>query len=572
MPKPSKHMAAPTELRRRAEARLHARQTPAATTRATPRDRPLVHELEVHQIELEMQNEELLAVRNSLETLLAKYTDLYDFAPVGYLTLDPRGGIREANLAGAALLGVARTALVRRRLSGFVAPLERPVIEAFLKRVFTQNTWQECEVRLLVDNQPLVDVRMEAVVFASGEACRVAMMDITALKQADTDRLVLNKLESTGILAGGIAHDFNNLLTVLLLNLELAQRLTPSGGALAGHLADARQISQLARGLTAQLLTFADGGAPIRKAMALTEMIRDSVRPALSGSNVRCEFLLAQDLWTAEVDVGQIGQVIRNIVQNAREAMPRGGVVFVRAENVVLRAQDVPALPAGAYVQVSVTDQGPGIPGAVLPKIFDPYFSTKQRGPQRGMGLGLTICHAVVKKHDGAILAKTEKGVGSTFLVYLPAARKAPGAQVACATLSMPWHGRVLVMDDDDPVRNLVGLTLRGMGHTVELAENGEKAIALFKRAKTLGNPFELVVLDLTVRGGMGGLEAVRVLLEIDPAVVAIAMSGYVHDPVILYPERYGFMAALAKPFNHETLREAITQVMDRLPAHRAVS
>ena len=260
---------------------------------------------------------------------------------------------------------------------------------------------------------------MEAVAFESGQACRVAVTDITARKRAEADRLILNKLESTGILAGGIAHDFNNLLTVILLNLELAQTLNPSDDKLALHLAEAKETCLLASSLTAQLLTFAKGGAPIRKAMLLSGVIQESVRPALSGSKVRCEFSLAEDLWLAEVDAGQIGQVIRGMVLNAREAMPQGGVVYVRAENVVLSAQEQPSLPAGEYVRVSIADQGAGIAKEVLPKIFDPYFSTKQRGDQKGMGLGLTICHAVVQKHGGAIAVKSEVG-GRDHFRHLP--------------------------------------------------------------------------------------------------------------------------------------------------------
>ena len=394
----------------------------------------LVHELQVHQIELEMQNEELQQARDEMEAGLEKYSDLYDFAPVGYLTLDREGTIREANLTSASLLGIERSRLVKRRFGLFVSAADLPAFNAFLTKVFESKAREFCEVTLLKEGKPPVEVRIEAAVAASGRECRAVLTDITEHKRAEEDRLILNKLESTGILAGGIAHDFNNLLTVILLNLELAQTLIPPGEELAHRLEEAKKAALTARGLTQQLITFAKGGAPVRKPTRLSGVIQESVRPALSGSRVRCEFSLAEDLWLAEVDAGQIGQVIRNLVLNAREAMPEGGVVSVRAENVVLGSHENPSLPPGDYVRVSIADQGGGIAKEVLPKIFDPYFSTKQRGDQKGMGLGLTICHTVIQKHGGAIAVESELGVGTTFHLHLPASRKllAEGEGIRC--------------------------------------------------------------------------------------------------------------------------------------------
>jgi CheY-like chemotaxis protein len=398
----------------------------------------------------------------------------------------------------------------------------------------------------------------------------VAVTDITARKRAESDRLILDKLESTGILAGGIAHDFNNLLTIMLLNLELAQALNHSDEKLALHLAEAKETCLLASSLTAQLLTFAKGGAPIRKAMLLSRVIQESARLAMSGSRVGCDFSLAEDLWMAEVDAGQIGQVIRGMVLNAREAMPQGGVVYVRAENVILSAREQPSLPAGEYIRVSITDQGTGIAKDVLPKIFDPYFSTKHRGDQKGMGLGLTICHAVVQKHGGAIAVKSEVGSGTTFDIYLPAARKLSGGEKVPMPASELRHGRVLVMDDEEGVREVLAQTLEAMGHSAEMADDGQKAIEVFRKAQSLGRPFDVALLDLTVREGMGGQETVQALLKIDPNVKAIAMSGYIDSPVILEPERHGFKAALEKPFDAGKLQEILSRVIGSSPGGKA--
>ena len=549
------------EMRRRAEERLREQHPETGQARTEAETQRLVHELQVHQIELEMQNEELQTARDEVASGLEKYSDLYDFAPVGYLTLDPEGRVLEANLTCASLLGIDRSRLVKRRFGVFVSAADLPAFNAFITRVFESKAREFCEVMLLKEGKPPVEVRIEAVVAASGRECRAAVTDIAERKQGEKDRLVLSKLESTGILAGGIAHDFNNLLAVIVLNLELARTLPP-GRKLTRHLEAAKETALMARGLTQQLLTFARGGAPVRKVTSLSGVIHESVRPALSGSRVRCEFSLAEDLWPAEVDEGQVGQVIRNMVLNAKEAKPQRGVVSVRAENVVVGSQENPSVPPGEYVRVSIADRGDGISKEVLPKIFDPYFSTKQRGDQKGMGLGLTICHAVVQKHGGAIAVESTVGAGTTFHIYLPASRKLSGEEEASVPKALPRHGRILVMDDEEGVREPFGLTLQQMGHEVELAKDGETAIEVYERAKGVGRPFDVVILDLTGMGGMGGQEAIRALLRIDPTVKAIVMSGYANDPVVLEHERHGFRGALKKPFNTGELHEIVFRVM----------
>jgi CheY-like chemotaxis protein len=386
--------------------------------------------------------------------------------------------------------------------------------------------------------------------------------DITEQKRTEEDRLILNKLESTGILAAGIAHDFNNLLTMILLNLELAQTLIPPGEELAHRLEQAKQAGLMAAGLTRQLASFGAGGAPVRKPALLAGLTEASVRLAVSGSVVRCDFSLAEDLWPAEVDAGQIGQVIRNLVLNAREAKPAGGVVSVRAENEVLGPQGNPSLPPGDYVRISITDWGGGIPKEVLPRIFDPYFSTKQRGTQKGMGLGLTICHTIIQKHGGAIAVESEPGVGTTFRLHLPASRMLLQKEKAFVPSGVLGHGRILVMDDEEVIRKLVRRLLQEMGHEVELVEDGQSAVGVYESARGQGRPFDAVILDLTIRDGVGGQETIRELLKIDPAVKAIVMSGYPNDPAVLEPERYGFEGVLTKPFDKLKLGAVLSLVL----------
>jgi two-component system, cell cycle sensor histidine kinase and response regulator CckA len=564
MPKPPSETA---ERRRRAEARLREHPPQPGLAGADLDTQRLVQELQVHQIELEMQNEELQKARDTVESSLEKYSDLYDFAPVGYLTLDREGTIQEVNLAGAGLLGIDRSRLLKRRFQPYVTPTDLPVFHTFLKTVFQSKTKESCDLTLLHATRPSTAVRIEATLAASGRECRAVLTDMTERKRAEEDRLILSKLESTGILAGGIAHDFNNLLTVILLDVELAQGFVSGHAEYARYLEDAKATVLTARGLTQQLIAFAEGGTPTRKPTRLTGLIQEAVRAALSGSRVRCEFDLADDLWLVEADEDQIGQVIRNMVLNAREAMPEGGSISVNTGNLALKSPPGPALLPGDYVRISITDRGGGIAEENLPRIYDPYFSTKRRGVQKGMGLGLTICHTIVQKHGGTIITESDVGVGTTFHIHLPACspptnRKLPRNEQAPAPHVLPPSGRILVMDDEDGVREVMGAMLERMGFEVEVVADGAMAVEAYKSAQRQERSFHAVILDLTVRAGMGGTEAMRTLLEIDPAVKAIVMSGYTDDPVLLDPERHGFKGVMAKPFTGDNLRMILARVM----------
>jgi CheY-like chemotaxis protein len=234
----------------------------------------------------------------------------------------------------------------------------------------------------------------------------------------------------------------------------------------------------------------------------------------------------------------------------------------VRAENVVLGAQENPSLPPGAYVRVSIADRGGGIPKEVLPRIFDPYSSTKQRGDQKGMGLGLTICHRVIQEHGGAIAVESPPGGGTTFHLHLPASRRLVEEKRVPRPKAPPRHGRILVMDDEESMRKAVGRLLELMGHTVDLVEDGQRAIELYQGAKNQGRPFDAVILDLTVRAGLGGQSALQALLKLDPTVKAIVMSGYADDPLVLHPESHGFKGALAKPFDRARLQDVLGRVL----------
>ena len=553
-------------LRRLANQRLNDLEPPGQMQRIQTDVQRVLHELHVHQIELEMQNEELQNARNKAETLLEKYTDLYDFAPIGYLSLDVKSKILEANLTAATLLGTGRSQLMQQQLTQFLTPDSRTPFLSFLATLFAHSGKQVCEVELLQNAGTPIEVRIEAEMIASKTECRAVIEDISGLKQAEKNRLILNKLESTGILAGGIAHDFNNLLTVISLNLELARKLTPPEGDLRIHLENAETTALAARSLTQQLITFSEGGSPVLKPLHLPTIIHESVRAALSGSRTQCRFSLADDLWPAEADARQIEQVIRNLILNAREAMPQGGEISINAENISSESDGNPSDPPDRTVRIRITDKGGGIAKEVLPKIFDPYFSTKKRGDQKGMGLGLTICHTIVTKHKGTITAESAAGTETAFTIHLPAAPEIPAEEKPPTPAGLQHPSKILVMDDEEGLRAVVGLLLRQLGHEVETVADGKKAIEVYGEAQHRGRPFDLVLLDLTIREGMSGQDTIQALLQTDPSVTAVVMSGYTDDPAILDPARYGFKSALLKPFGCDELKDSMSRAIQSCP------
>lgn len=390
--------------------------------------------------------------------------------------------------------------------------------------------------------------------------------DLTAAKQAEADRLILGKLESTGVLAGGIAHDFNNLLTAILLNLDLARHHKDSATVMLPRIQAAEKAALAARNLTQQLITFSRGGASIVQVTDVRALLFESLPLVLSGSTVRVDMTITPDLWPAEVDGGQIGQVFRNLILNAREAMPRGGMIYLNAVNVSLPEGAVVGLPAGNYLKISVKDEGEGIAPDILEKIFDPYFSTKQRGPQKGMGLGLTICHSIVKKHNGVITAESELGKGATFHVYLPAKCESQPQNSTESTPPIPGAGpkgkRILVMDDEPVMLESLSLALHRMGYDVVETPEGALAVKLYQEALAGGRRFDLVLLDLTIPGGLGGCEALKAIHAIDPDAKAVVMSGYTDSEVMRDPKSAGFQGALLKPFTGEALTKLINRLL----------
>jgi len=396
-----------------------------------------------------------------------------------------------------------------------------------------------------------------------GEKIIVDIRDITQRKKAEEALQRMQRLESVGTLAGGIAHDFNNILTGVYGNIELAGMKLPEDHEASRHIRTAGQSLNRAKHLTKQLLTFARGGEPLLEAVDIRQIVRDSVQFDLSGSSIKAHLLLPDDLWKVKADRGQISHVFANLIINAKEAMPMGGFVHIEAENV----RDRQVLPAsshsGDYVRISIRDEGVGIPEDMIKRVFDPYFTTKQSGS----GLGLAIAHSIVSKHGGHISVRSEPGEGATFTLFLPAAqsyeKNEEREKEGSGEEKEAGLRRVLVMDDEETVRNVSTRMLEAFGYSTDVAADGEETLKKYRESLEQGKPFDVVIVDLTIPGGMGGKEVTRELLDAYPDAKIIVTSGYSTDPVLANYGDYGFVGRIVKPFQMEELKREIKRVIN---------
>ncbi len=382
-------------------------------------------------------------------------------------------------------------------------------------------------------------------------------MEKEARLQGELERS--SRLESLGVLAGGIAHDFNNLLTAILGNLGLAAMDKRVMAAAGDCISEAERGARRAKDITQQLLTFAKGGDPVRTSVFLPDVVKEAANFASHGSKVRFDFDYPPDLPPGDVDAGQISRVVHNLVINAVQAMPDGGVVSIALAAVSLGAGDVGTLPTGRFLKLTIADTGKGIAPEYLPKIFDPYFSTKDKSGNSG--LGLATVRSIIKKHNGHIEVESRVGQGTTFRIWLPGARK----EISRVPTATPWAkgqgpARVLVMDDEDVIRRVAGRMLSLAGHEAVFAADGAEAVRVYTSVRQSSHPIDLVIFDLTVPGGMGGKDALQELLKSDPGIRAIASSGYSNDPVMANPRSYGFCATLPKPYDIPDLMKAVEE------------
>ncbi len=409
------------------------------------------------------------------------------------------------------------------------------------------------------------EVNLKKVSILGQERIMAVVRDISERRKMEEELLKIRKLESVGVLAGGIAHDFNNLLTVIIGNLSVAQMdIDPTDQSLLSLLENAQKASMRAKDLSSQLLTFSKGGAPVKKTTSIKNIVIDSVNFMLKGSNVKCEFSMPDDLCQVEIDEGQISQVIYNLVLNAQQAMPQGGTLRVSCENDFSTKDYINSSnKSDCYLKLSVADEGIGIPASIIDKIFDPYFTTKDKDSIKGTGLGLSTCYSIIKKHGGTIGVHSKVNKGTVFDVYLPVAK-----DVQSVVISNPQpdiiqgDGKILVMDDEPMVQSIMGDILRRLGYEASFVSNGAEALELYNMAYHKGEPFDAVIMDLTIPGGMGGKDTMEQLYKQHPDVKAIVSSGYSNDPVMSNYQKYGFKGVVSKPVKINELSSMLYAIM----------
>ncbi|GAB4362618.1 MAG: hypothetical protein Kow00128_02510 [Deltaproteobacteria bacterium] len=497
------------------------------------------------------------ALRESEERL----RDFFDNAIDLIQSVSPEGRFLYVNRSWKETLGYGEDEALRLSIFDIIAPDHRERCrELFARLLRGEDIGQFETVFLAKDGRRILVEGHANCRFEEGKAVssRSIFRDITEKRKIEEEFRKTSTLESIGILAGGIAHDFNNILMAILGNLSLLKKDLAPGSPLRDRVAEAENASLRAKDLTAQLLTFSRGGAPIREAASVPELIREAAGFASRGSGVRCKFDIPERVWPIEVDPGQIAQVIGNMVINACQAMPGGGVVRIGAENIRVDGESGLRLREGRYVRIRIEDHGVGIPKEHLDKIFTPFFTTKPEGT----GLGLATCHSIVRRHEGAIRVESEIGKGSIFSVYLPATADPVPPRPREAVPPADGHGRVLVMDDEEMVRTVAVEILHSLGYETEAVEDGECAVAAYREAMERGDPFDAVLMDLTVPGGMGGKEAIRKIRDLDPKVRAIVSSGYSNDPVMASFREYGFAGRIAKPYRIADLGRVLREVL----------
>jgi PAS domain S-box-containing protein len=502
--------------------------------------------------DLAERNHARAAVQESARML----TSILENTTDGFFSLSEDWNFTYLNPEAERLLGRRRDDLIGKNLWNEFPELLGSPFEDNYRRVLAEQIAVEFEA-----SDALGRVWYEMHAYPSGTGLSVFFRDVTERKRIEEERLTTSKLDSLGTLAGGIAHDLNNILTVISGNIGLAQLEAPSeAGSLLSCLSKAGQAAQHAAHLSSQLLTFSKGGSPVKRVVSMSDLLAQAAEFSLYGSNLRGDIDLAADLWRAEVDAGQIEQVINSLLINAREAMPHGGTVRLSARNVILDDEEGILLPPGRYIKVTVADRGSGVPEEVATKIFDPYFTTKPLGS----GLGLAIGYSIIKRHGGLLHLENSSAEGATFVFFLPATNREPVASEArTPERSMQFHHqRILVMDDEAAIRDLTSQLLSTLGYEVTAVPDGLEAVRVYERALRKGEQYQAVILDATIRGGMGGLATMKRLRSVDPNVTAIICSGYCDEAALSEFLTYGFRSALPKPFSRRDLSDALQRAL----------
>ena len=512
----------------------------------------------------EVQRE--IAERQQAEEALreseARYRAVAENALAGIGISDMEENLTFVNPAFAEMLGYTQQDLLGMNLSQLTDPEEAEKYRSSTQQR-NQGIRSNYETHLFHRDGTRKEIFVSATPLMAGDGVfqgtLAVLIDITDSKRLEEELRRNQNLQSLGLLAGGIAHDFNNMLTGITGNLSLVERMLDADGEEIELVQEAQNAAKKTKNLTQQLMTFARGGAPVKETASVEELITDTTGLSLRGSKTRPAYRFPDDLWVVDIDRGQIGQVIQNLVLNADQAMPQGGTLDIAAENVEFAAGNPLRLEAGIYVKISFADQGIGIPQEILPNIFDPYFTTKPAGH----GLDLAISHSIITRHGGHISAQSEQGVGTTLSILLPASEEQKATEEKSAEKpSAPMGGRILLMDDDEVIHQVVGRMLNSLGYDVEAALDGDEALQAYRTAQEMEKPYDVVIMDLTIPGGMGGEEAVKRLHAIDPRARVIVSSGYSNDPVMANYADYGFCGMMRKPVDLKDLDNTVQKAL----------
>lgn len=552
------------ELRRRAEEHLGKNNESAYPPGTVQEPLRLHHELQVQQIELEMQNAEIIQARNEAETALEKFTDLYDFAPVGYFSLDRSGIIHAANLTGARLLGVGRFQLIGMQFAHFLDDAAGHDFATFLGKIFTVQARETCELAILKEGDSPIFVQIEAVAAASGQECRMALMDITERRSLEKQLGHAQKMEAIGTLAGGIAHDFNNILTAIIGFGSLLEMKLAKDDPLHDNVTQILAAADRAANLTGSLLAFSRKQTLAVKPASLNEIVTgmEKLLRHLISEDIELRICLTEGTLAVLADPGQIEQVLLNLTTNARDSMQSGGTITITTEEAELdetfrRAHGYGE--PGRYALITFADSGEGMDESVRQRIFEPFFTTKEVG--KGTGLGLSVCYGIIKLNGGYIVCYSEPGRGTTFRIYLRLSRFS--AEQKAATADGPFAGgteTILLAEDDANVRNLTTAILTEFGYTVIEAQDGVEAVAKFSEQP---HDIQLCLFDLIMpkKNGRIAYEEIR---KICPDLKVLFMSGY-HADITRQGELLNEGESLiTKPVMPRELMKRIRELLDR--------
>ncbi|MDY6915016.1 MAG: response regulator [Candidatus Cloacimonadota bacterium] len=512
---------------------------------------------------LNQKEKEKQKAKQALEKSESKYRNLVERVEEGIVSFDRDFNFTFANKAACEIFGFPKKASNEYNLFYF---LEDTQTKEELKKADFQikpaSNELEVTIKNLYNEEKIITIRLRELIENEKLVGSFGIInDITEKKHLEDEISRTQKLESLGVMAGGLAHDFNNILTTILSNIDFAKYNLNNKEKIKKILDEATTAILRAQKLTEQLLTFAKGGKPKKKTIYIRKLLRETTEFVLRGSNVKPVYDIEKNLNPVNVDEGQLNQALNNILINANHAMQEGGILELKAENYQITEVDFLPLRNGEYVKIDIKDQGNGIPKNIIHKIFDPFFTTKPKGS----GLGLSTAFSIIKKHQGYIDVRSVRDEGTTFSIYLPASRDS--AQKSDKTYQKKVQGnnqKILLMDDEPTILDIASEMLNHLGFKVETSLEGKEAIEKYKKALSENDPFQLVIMDLTVPGGMGGKKTIEELKKIDENVTAIVSSGYSLDPVLSNYEDYGFQGVLTKPYKIEDIMQVLNKIFNQ--------